>query len=232
MHAPEVSVIIPTYQEEHTIGKTLRSLISSAKGDSFEIIIADASPNEHTLSAVKALSLPQSLKDRLIMIKAPKGRARQMNEGAKHATGTILLFLHSDTLLPNGWNVLLYDRPPFDYGCFKKRFDEKGWFYTLNAAYTNLRCRITGYIMGDHALFVTRSAFDRVKGYRNMQIMEDVDLSLRLRGMRRTVIASPVITSARRFKTHGPLKTWYLMQKMKFLYFVGASDKTLAKIYS
>ena len=228
---PVISVIIPTYQEEHTIASTIIDLVKKASGTAFEIIIIDASKDDKTLSAIAHTKLKTGLKKRLKTIQSKKGRSYQMNTGAKYSKGIILLFLHSDTKLPKNWDKLIAKPLDFDYGCFYKKFDNQGLFYKANAMYTNIRCNLTGYMMGDHAIFVKHKAFNSVLGYSKLSIMEDVDLSLKLRGMRKKIIKKSVTTSARRFEKYGKLKMWYVMQKMKLYFFLGATDEKLRSLY-
>jgi len=225
----DISVIIPVYREEHIIVNTIKHVVKNAKSRSFEIIVCDA--NGGTLRVVRAARLQSALKDKLILVKSAKGRALQMNAGAKKARGRVLLFLHSDTLLPRHWDSLIMKPSDFDYGCFYKKFDASGLFFRLNAGYTNLRSRLVGYIMGDQGIFIKRSVFDEVGGYLPLKIMEDVNLSQRLRGYKRKIITQRVVTSARKFNEQGKLRVWLKMQKIKLLYFFKFSDRTMTRKY-
>jgi len=224
-----ISVIIPTYKEEKTIVKTIEHLFAMALKNEYEIIVSDSSPDKKTKNALKKLKT--SLRKKVIYVKSSKGRATQMNTGAAKAKNYVLLFLHSDTLLPKEWDRSIVKHTQFDYGFFYKQFDAPGLFYFINSHYTNIRGKFTSYLMGDHAIFVKKQVFEKIGGYADLSIMEDVDIGKRLSGRRMKVIKDHVITSARRFEKHGIVKTWYVMQKIKLGYALGFSDETLKKYY-
>jgi rSAM/selenodomain-associated transferase 2 len=168
------------------------------------------------------------------VLTAPRGRAAQMNAGAAAAKGTMLLFLHADTRLPDDADRLIRDalaRSGRQWGRFDLRFDSGGWL-RLVAWMMNWRSRLTGISTGDQALFVTRWAFDDVGGFPQIALMEDVALSARLKQVSRPVaLRARVTASGRRWRKHGVWRTILLMWRLRLAYFFGADPKRLAKTY-
>ena len=222
---PEISIIIPAYNESATLNITLQHTLDTAQTDRFEIIVVSADDEEEQATDISDSAIRQTY------LRSPIARrSSQMNQGAAHAQGRILLFLHADTLLPEHWDTLILEKKSADYGCFAKTFDDYRLFFRLNAGYCNLRSRMRCYDMGDHAIFVKKTIFEHIRGYADLSIMADVDLSKRLCGYRKKMIQTPVITSARRYQKNGLLKTWYQNQKIKIMYFFGADDETLSRL--
>ena len=136
---------------------------------------------------------------------APKGRASQMNAGARSARGEWLLFLHADTLLPlNALREITNLEPGVQAGGFKHRFSGYDWRLRLISWINNLRCKLTRVIYGDQALFVRRTLFERMGGFPEQAILEDVALCEKLLLVTRPVILDEcAITDARKFIKHG-----------------------------
>jgi rSAM/selenodomain-associated transferase 2/rSAM/selenodomain-associated transferase 1 len=152
------------------------------------------------------------------VLSSPKGRAIQMNLGAKAARGNILLFLHADTRLPmNAEELVLHaiDRGAIG-GCFETVFDGSHPLYRLGDFWRNLRARWLGEFYGDQSIFIRRDVFFRLGGYRELRVMEDYDLCLRMRRSGRLAyIPARAVTSARRFATEGIVGTWIRDQRTK-----------------
>jgi rSAM/selenodomain-associated transferase 2 len=158
-----------------------------------------------------------------------------MNAGAAAVHGDVLLFLHADTRLPEG-AVQLIDAALAGgrhvWGRFDVEFDVGTWTMGATAFGMNLRSRLSGIATGDQALFMTRAAFDGVGGFPDQPLMEDVEITGRLRQRSRPAcIRRPVLTSARRWQARGPWRTIFLMWRLRLAYWLGASPADLARRY-
>jgi rSAM/selenodomain-associated transferase 2 len=217
--ASTISVIIPSYNEvglQDTVDHTLQC------GVPLEIIIVDASsslPNIRGARVVKA---------------AHKGRAQQMNQGAALAKGDVLLFLHADTQLPNQWDRLIESeiKKGSAGGGFYKRFDSSSLLLEFTAWQCNLRSLIFKRFLGDNALFCTRVFFEKVGGFAQIPLMEDVVFSKKLSKQKVGVIRQQVRTSARRFHKKGIARTLFLMAWIQILFSLGVSGRTLSALYN
>ena len=220
-----LSIIVPTLNESQIIVPTLTRLESLRKRG-VEIIVADGGSSDGT----RVLAAP--LADRVLT--APPGRARQMNAGAARATGVALLFLHADTRLPDD-ALCAVDRAlnRHRWGRFDVRLDSRRPLLRLVARMMNLRSRLTGIATGDQALFMTRAAFESVGGFPEQALMEDIELSQRLKKTGPPAcLKTPVVTSARRWKEHGAWRTIVLMWRLRWAYWRGAEPAQLARHYN
>ncbi len=168
-------------------------------------------------------------------VRAPRGRARQMNAGAALCRSDVLLFPHADTAIaPRHIEALrhLFDDPDARSGRFDLKLDDSGAIYRLIAFMINLRSRITGIHTGDQAQFVRRELFERIGGFPDIPLMEDIALSRLLRkegGVR--CLRPPVVTSSRRWKKHGILRTILLMWRLRWQFWRGIPAEKLARDY-
>jgi rSAM/selenodomain-associated transferase 2 len=169
------------------------------------------------------------------LLVAPRGRARQMNAGARQAGGDVLLFLHADTWLPDGAPVAIAAAladPGAVGGRFDVRFDSGRRVLGLVAGLMNARSRATGICTGDQAIFVRRADFEAVGGYPDIPLMEDIELCRRLkRRGRLTALRARVTTSARKWEREGPLRTIGLMWVLRLLHFCGVAPARLHRWY-
>ena len=169
------------------------------------------------------------------LVSGDRGRARQMNAGAARAAGEILLFLHADTHLPPGAVEAVQDAladPSVVYGRFDVRFDRSGAAFRMIARLMNLRSRLTGISTGDQAIFVRRSAFERLGGYPEIALMEDIELTRRLKRIGRFApLRLQVTTAARRWEENGIARTIVLMWTLRVLYFCGIGPDRLHRWY-
>ena len=221
-----LSIIIPVLNEAGHIGHTLR-LLQPLREQGHELILVDGESHDDTLQ------IAQPLVDQ-VQISSP-GRARQMNAGAANASGDWLLFLHADTQLPPAV-VEVIAAALRDYGGQWGRFDVRlsgdRWMLRVIERMINWRSRLTGIATGDQAMFVKREVFERLGGYGEVPLMEDVDLSKRLKRTSRPVcIRQPVITSSRRWEEQGVWSTILLMWWLRWLFFVGVSPDRLVQRY-
>ena len=225
---PRFSIIIPVLNEAAAIGGTLDRLRRLELSGEAEILVVDGDPAGGTLEAVAG--------DDVRKIRSPKGRARQMNAGASHAGGEILLFLHADTLLPPDALLLvaaaMADRGAVG-GAFDLAFASPRPAFKVIAAVASCRSRLTRIPFGDQAIFLRRDCFQRIGGYREIPIMEEVELMgrIRRRGERIVIIDRPVLTSPRRWEKEGllccTLRNWLLQLLFRF----GVAPERLAKLY-
>ena len=222
---PSVSIVMPVLDEAAGIAATLGSL-QPLRADGVELIVVDGGSTDDTRA------LAEGRCDTLIG--AARGRARQMNAGARHATGEVLLFLHADTELPPDalpalWAALAGGAC---WGRFDVRIDGRHAVLTLVARLMNLRSRLTGIATGDQAMFVTRTAFEAVGGFPDQPLMEDIALSAALRRIGPPAcLRTRVTTAARHWETHGVWRTIALMWRLRAAYALGADPAALARQY-
>jgi rSAM/selenodomain-associated transferase 2 len=221
-----LSVIVPVLDDARHLATLLSELDRTCPGA--EVIVADGGSQDG--SADVASGRPG-----VRLISSGRGRGRQMNAGAAWARGEVLLFLHADTILPPGAadavrNVLADGA--LVYGRFDVRFDSSRPVLRLIAALMNLRSRLTGICTGDQAIFVRRAAFRALGGYREIALMEDIDLTRRLKRMGRLAALSlRVTTSARKWEREGVARTVVLMWALRALYACGVGPDRLHRWY-
>jgi rSAM/selenodomain-associated transferase 2 len=226
-----VAAIVPVLNEARGVGAFLAAVCAH---DFAEIVVVDGGSDDATVRRVAAFH-DGSGDPRLALVSSERGRARQMNAGARRAQSEILVFLHADTYLPPG--AVPAVRSAIEggrqWGRFDVRFDGRGPLLRVIAFFMNWRSRLTGICTGDQTIFVRRDVFERIGGYSDMALMEDIDLSHRLkRSGRPARIAVPVTTSARRWREQGILRTIVQMWRLRLMYFLGASPATLAARYA
>ena len=203
-------MIIPSLNEEERIGDSLEDLTRNHAPD--EVIVVDGGSTDRTREIASAYGQ---------VVSAGRGRARQMNEGARHARGEVFLFLHADTKLPPGGLAAvreLLGAGKAEAGRFRLRFDQNDFFLDLYASYT--RFHLFSY--GDQAFFVRRGLFESLGGFREDVPFEDIDFYKRLRKAAKPVIVkSRVTTSARRFLKVGKWRQKWINLALVTLYFLG-----------
>jgi len=219
-----VSIVMPIYNEASGLEAHLMSL--QALRTDCEIIAVDGGSNDSS----PAIALP--LVD--CLIGSPRGRARQMNAGAALAGADILLFLHADTVLPPQAPQTIRQALADGglWGRFDLGFDSAEPIFTVIAAMMNWRSRLTGVATGDQAIFVRKSAFEAVRGFPEIDLMEDIALSKILKSLAPPCcLRAKVLTSARRWRNFGVLRTIVAMWVWRWRYFCGADPALLAAEY-
>lgn len=217
-----VSVIIPALNEEASIAPAMASAVGA-----HEVIVVDGGSSDATRDVVRAAGHR--------LLQSTRGRGVQLNVGAEAADGDVLLFLHADTQLPVHFvhDVLsCLTTDDADWGRFDLRFNAGGPLIRLIAHLICWRSRLTNVATGDQAIFVRRDVFEEIGAFRERQLFEDIDLCRRLRrGRRMAIPARPVITSSRRWRQDGAIRTSLLMWTLKLAYLAGVPSDRLARVY-
>jgi len=227
-NAPRCSVIIPVLDEIALINTTIEHLHNLQENEELEIIVVDGDPEGKTLRAITH--------DDVRKTTSPRGRGRQMNEGVAIASGGILLFLHADTALPPDALKLIaavmqkttYAAGAFDLGIKSERFV----FRVIEFA-ASLRSRITRIPFGDQAVFTRKEYFDAIGGFKEIPIMEDVEIMQRIkkRGDKIVILPQKTFTSSRRWEAEGILYSTLRNWVLQILYFFGISPRKLSRFY-
>lgn len=225
---PIVSLIIPVLNEAENISGTIQHIRELDAGGAAEIIVVDGDPEGSTISAIRDKGVRT--------VVSAKGRARQMNCGAALATGDVLLFLHADTFLPSNAFALVLaamNDTGFVGGAFDLGFTTRRRIFRITEAYVFLRTRLTRIPFGDQAIFIRRDFFEEIGGYRELPIMEDVDLMKRIRkrGDRIRIIPEKVRTSPRRYEQEGIIYTTIRNGMLQLQYALGVSPERLVRWY-
>ncbi|WP_020484485.1 TIGR04283 family arsenosugar biosynthesis glycosyltransferase [Methylomonas sp. MK1] len=221
---PQISIIIPVINEAAQLADKWQAL--QALRVRCELLLVDGG------SVDASRSIAEPLVDQVLQ--SPRGRARQMNLGARHAQAEVLLFLHADTNLPERAVELIMSavEQGAAWGRFDVQFDSPQAIFKLIACLMNARSRLTGIATGDQAIFITRQAFQAVGGFPEIALMEDIAISAALKKIGKPCcLSAKVITSSRRWQHHGILRTILLMWCLRLRYFFGAHPDQLAARY-
>jgi rSAM/selenodomain-associated transferase 2 len=222
-----VSVVVPVLNEARLageLGQRLAGLVPRS-GRTVETVIVDGGSDDGTPEKLRAAGLK--------VISAERGRARQMNAGARAAAGDVLLFLHADTRLPDGAAAAADNAVSSGAvgGCFRLRIDSNDLRLRAAARIISLRSRLMPSASGDQAIFVARDAFDAIGGYRG-ELCEDLDLVARLKKRGRFVcLDAHAETSARRWEKNGVGRTIALMWALRLGWHLGLPAQTLYRLY-
>ncbi|MBH44511.1 MAG: glycosyl transferase [Gammaproteobacteria bacterium] len=220
-----ISIVIPTYNEEQYIVKTLNNLNQLKKDLEIEIILVDGNSSDNTVKISK------NLVDKVIMSK--KGRYIQQNLGAQSANGSIILFLHADTIVTkSGLDILIEKKNNFMWGFFKISFDTKNFNFFILKKCINFRSIIFKYGTGDQCIFVNKDLFNEIGGFPSIALMEDVALCRILKKKYNPLIINEVVsTSTRKWSNEGFIKTILKMRLLRLMYYLGFSPSFLEKYY-
>jgi rSAM/selenodomain-associated transferase 2 len=205
-----ISIVMPVLNEAASIA----AAVADARRHAAECLVVDGGSSDRTA----ALAFEAGA----IVIGAPRGRAVQMNAGAERACSDVLLFVHADCRLPDhaAW------------GRFDVKLDSPRRSLRLVGAMMNWRSRLSGIATGDQAMFLTRTLYDSVGGFAPIPLMEDIDLSARLRRIARPAcLRDRVLVSARRWEQRGVVRTVLEMWLWRGAFAVGASPERLHRLY-
>lgn len=221
---PCLSVIVPILNEADQLPELLAHFLECKRQDC-EVILVDG--GSHDQGAQQAAALGFTVLD------SERGRARQMNKGACYAQAACLLFLHADTRLPEGAIQAILDACKHrQWGRFDVQISGYSPMFKMIAWFMNQRSRLTGIVTGDQAMFIRRDLFEKMGGFPDQALMEDIELSKRLNSISRPAcLTLKVRTSGRRWEQKGIWRTIFLMWRLRFAYWRGASPDQLAKIY-
>jgi rSAM/selenodomain-associated transferase 2 len=225
---PKFSFIIPVWNEEAIISRTIEHVRDLSASGSAEIIVVDGDPAGRTIKAARHTGVKTALSE--------KGRGCQMNLGASLAEGEILIFLHADTLIPPD-SLELIEAAMEDSSCIAGAFDlvidsERPAFRLIEKA-ASFRSRMTRIPYGDQTIFIRKGDFRELGGFKNIPIMEDVEFMQRIKKQKRKIciIGRAVLTSPRRWEKEGivytTLRNWLLIA----LYFCGVKPENLIRFY-
>lgn len=228
-----ISVIVPTYNEESRIETTLQSLFDHVNEADVEVLVSDGESEDRTVELAGKYGT---------VITGSRGRAKQLNRAARQARGDILFFLHADALLPEGALHQIARRVAvegYDGGGFSNTFSSHNMKIKKLGRIMNFRIRDNDHagntvFFGDNGIFVKKSVFEALNGFRDLPIMEDYDFSIRMMKKYRVVrILEPrLVVSPRRHLKAGFLKTRLQWILIKRLYQAGVSPDVLAQWYA
>jgi rSAM/selenodomain-associated transferase 2 len=222
----KLSIVVPVLNEAENLPALLARLVP-LRACGTEIIVVDGGSDDGSPSLVSRANV--------MLIRSPAGRARQMNAGAARASGDALLFLHADTALPAFADRIVsaaLDGGSRKWGRFDVHISGHSPLLRIVATMMNLRSRLTGIATGDQAMFMTRQAFNAVGGFPDLPLMEDIELSRRLKTVSRPIcLRQRVLTSGRRWETRGVWRTIFLMWRLRFAWWRGVPAERLAQRY-
>ncbi len=222
-----LSIIVPMLNEASELPSLLTHL-TPFRERGCEVLLVDGGSRDDSVEQARAAGFQ--------VLSAKPGRARQMNAGAAACQGNVLLFLHADSRLPEAGDQLVLDalarKDRAVWGRFDVKIDGSSRLLPVIAFCMNLRSRLSGIATGDQAMFVRRNAFQALGGFPDQPLMEDVELSTRLRRMAWPVCLRPrACTSGRRWESRGVCSTIWLMWRLRLAYWLGADPRDLLKRY-
>lgn len=222
----KISIIIPMLNEAPGILRILSSL-QPLRRKGHEVIVVDGGSDDQSFSMATPLS------DKVI--RSPRGRSRQMNTGATLSTGDILLFLHADCFLPDHADRLIVDGVNDRHrlwGRFNMKFSGKHPLLRVIAFLMDWRSRLSCIATGDQGIFVRRDVFEKIGGFPEIDLMEDIALCKLLKKHGRPLcLRQRITTSSRRWEEKGLFRTVLLMWFLRCAYFFKADPKRLVKLY-
>ena len=219
-----VAIIIPILNEAENL-LALKQNLAQLEPTADEVILMDGGSTDDTVVQAQALGFT--------VFQAPRGRASQMNAGAQATTADLLLFLHADTRLPaDAVQQVQQTQTVKHWGYFAVRIDDTRPIFRVISQMINLRSRFTAIATGDQAIFVPRVLFEHVGGYKNIPLMEDIELCRKLYLFSKPLcLRQHVMTSARRWQQYGIGRTILLMWRLRFLHWCGVPASKLVKDY-
>ncbi len=221
----QYTIIIPTFNEEAEIEACLGQL-QDLRAQGAEVIVVDGGSSDKTTRLVAGHC------DQLILSR--RGRAVQMNAGARQAGGEILFFLHVDSRLPEKFSQMIFaiESNILFWGRFDVQLTGKHWSFRLIESMMNLRSRLTGIATGDQVIFMSKTLYHDVNGFPEIELMEDIAMSRKLKKIRSPLcMKQKVLTSSRRWEKNGIINTILKMWWLRFSYFIGVEPVRLARQY-
>lgn len=222
--SPPISIIVPILDEIELLPELLAHLQHWQRRGS-EVLLVDGGSHDGSADVAEAIGFT--------VIRSPRGRARQMNEGAAHARGCALVFLHADTRLPMDADRTVLDAlKKSHWGRFDVRLSGDELMLRVIAFFMNCRSRVSGIASGDQAIFVKKATFLTIGGFPEQPLMEDIEISRRLKPQGRPrCLRERATTSGRRWLAHGVWSTIWLMWRLRWAYWRGESPEQLARWY-
>lgn len=221
-----ISIIIPAFNEEANIGELISFLKEQGEGQISEILVVDGGSSDNTAEVA-------SEKGARVLESPVRGRANQMNFGAKKAGGEWLYFLHADTTPPPSFvnDILEKINAGYDCGCFRLSFDYEHQTLRIYSWFT--RFDIDMFRFGDQSLFVRKALFSEVNGFDNkLLVMEDQEIVTRLKNRAQfAIIQTPVITSARKYQRFGVFRLQFIFAIIVVLFYLKISQEVIAHFY-
>ena len=223
VNTPKISIIIPVLFEADIINRTIDAIYNQNMNN-VEVIVIDGDENRSTIKMIE--------EKKVIRLSSSSGRSIQMNYGADMAKGDIILFLHSDTLLSENSLIKIIEtmkNKNISAGAFDLTINAKHFAFRVIEKFATYRSRLTRIPFGDQAIFIRKDIFKKLCGYKEIPVMEDIDLMQRIKKAQLKIrfISPGVLTSARRWKEDGiiycTLRNWCIL----ILYFSGVSATRL-----
>ena len=221
-----VSIIIPILNEENIIERLIKNL-NELDGE-FEVIFSDGGSSDKTVNIIEDISNYK-------IVNSDKGRAKQLNAGAKESKYNILLFLHADSIIEKDVLIKIenFIKNNNKAESLKIKFDSNKILMRICGFLSNLRVRLRHIAFGDQGIFIERKLFFDIGMFDDMPLMEDYKLSIKLKKISPIInINSYIISSSRRFEKNGIIKTMIYMQKLQYMFRNGESIEKIANIYN
>jgi rSAM/selenodomain-associated transferase 2 len=219
-----IAVVVPVLNEAAVLEAFLADLLR--RPGRFRVLLVDGGSSDGTLAIAARFPAVQ-------VVRSARGRAAQMNAGAREASEDVLLFLHADTCLPADAFHLVTETlaaPGVAGGCFRLAFDRDDPWLRTYSFFSRINHPLFTY--GDQGLFLRREVFQTIGGFQEMPILEDVEIQTRLRRAGRFVkVPQAVVTSARRFVCCGPVRQQAVNAGLVLLYHLGVSPARLKRFY-
>ncbi len=224
--SPRLSIVVPVLNEAAAL-ESLLAVLRPMQERGAQIVVVDGGSDDDSMIIAARFADE--------VLSTPRGRATQMNAGAGAARGDALLFLHGDSLPPSDADQLIIAglaAGKHVWGRFNVRISGTHPLLRIVASMMNGRSRLSAIATGDQGIFMTRAAFDKVNGFPDIPLMEDIFISRMLKRLSRPLcLTENITTSGRRWEKHGVVKTILLMWRLRAAYFLGADPARLALRY-